>query len=320
MELVLGEPADAAPGSQTSEAAEGGADAKAAQGADAGGANNTGGGWLGGTLQSMALHAGLNVCVQVRNIVCKWVQEGQFVASTTCQQLLLETSVADWQQALQVRVPWPTQGAWGCSMLLLWKWCLRMWEQARPCPKDVAPEAIGVWASALRAYVGPGRSLQYSSAAPQKRSRRACYQKNEPNTQHPAFPQNPEAWLCKQLRVTHLTLSLDQHLPSGLGHCYAPLLRTSGISITALLPVFAHLEVRCGRRPACLPACLPALPQQSFLPAFGAPFLGWWLPVGHISHLHPPMLLLGCLCRVLTWQATPSRPRWLWTSSPSMSL
>eukprot|EP00887_Chlorella_sp_A99_P008011 scaffold12.g8011.t1 len=121
---------------------------KGGVGAGDGGSGPASGGWLGGTLQSLALRAGLNVSAEVRNVVCKWVQDGQFVASTTCQRLRLETSATGWRDALQ----------------------------------------------------------------------------------------NPEAWLCKQLSIQQLTLSLDQHLPSGLGHCYAPLLRTSQVTLSVLLP------------------------------------------------------------------------------------
>lgn len=60
--------------------------------------------------------------------------------------------------------------------------------------------------------------------------------------------QNPEAWICKQLSVAQLTLSLDeQRLDGRSGHSYAPLLRAPRLAISALLPVFAHLEVQCWR-------------------------------------------------------------------------
>jgi hypothetical protein len=38
-------------------------------------------------------------------VVAKWVQEGEFVAAATFQQLLMQTSLDEWQEGLQV-------GAW----------------------------------------------------------------------------------------------------------------------------------------------------------------------------------------------------------------
>lgn len=80
--------------------------------------------------------------------------------------------------------------------------------------------------------------------------------------------QNPEAWLKKECSIRQLSISLDQHLPSADGglpspsqaagaapaaaatpapspaHSYQPLLRVASLSASALLPVFAWLEVR----------------------------------------------------------------------------
>lgn len=100
VELILGETEpDAAQPSPTTETCDeepgGGGGSDAAPGA----AGSSG--WLGGTLQSLALRAGLNVSATVRNIVCKWVQDGAFVASATCQQVAVETSGGGWRGVLQ---------------------------------------------------------------------------------------------------------------------------------------------------------------------------------------------------------------------------
>ena len=92
-------------------------------------------------------------------------------------------------------------------------------------------------------------------------------------------PQNPEAWLKKELSIKQLSLSLDQHsqrggprtpaptphdsaaalaqlppragrpsVPSGGAaggaHTYQPMLRVASVRASALLPAFAWLEVR----------------------------------------------------------------------------
>ncbi len=41
--------------------------------------------------------------VQLSNVVLKWVQEGEFVAAATFQQLLLQTSTDDWREGRKVR-------------------------------------------------------------------------------------------------------------------------------------------------------------------------------------------------------------------------
>lgn len=65
-----------------------------------------GGGWFGSTLQTMALRAGLHVTVKLTNVVAKWVEEGQFVAAATFQELLMQTSAGDWAQGLQNPDAW----------------------------------------------------------------------------------------------------------------------------------------------------------------------------------------------------------------------
>lgn len=40
--------------------------------------------------------------VKLTNVVAKWVEEGQFVAAATFQELLLQSSTGDWGKGLQV--------------------------------------------------------------------------------------------------------------------------------------------------------------------------------------------------------------------------
>lgn len=61
--------------------------------------------WLGGALQSMVLHAALNISIRVTNVVAKYVQAGAYVATFTCQSVQLATSADDWRRQLAVRTP-----------------------------------------------------------------------------------------------------------------------------------------------------------------------------------------------------------------------
>ena len=72
-------------------------------GADTGGGAGGGGSsWLGGTLQSFAVRAGLNISVRLNNVVVKYVEPAAYTASLTFSSLLLCTAADDWRRALQV--------------------------------------------------------------------------------------------------------------------------------------------------------------------------------------------------------------------------
>ena len=71
--------------------------------ADAGGGAG-GSSWLGGTLQSFAVRAGLNISVKLNNVVIKYVETGAYAASLTLSSLHLCTSTDGWQESLQVRL------------------------------------------------------------------------------------------------------------------------------------------------------------------------------------------------------------------------
>ncbi|KAL4436856.1 hypothetical protein ABPG75_003995 [Micractinium tetrahymenae] len=81
-------------------------DDKAAAASDGGGGGGGGAGWFGSAFQSMALRAGLNVTVKLTNVVAKWVEEGQFVAAATFQELLLQTITDDWAKGLRNPEAW----------------------------------------------------------------------------------------------------------------------------------------------------------------------------------------------------------------------
>ncbi len=66
--------------------------------ADAGGGSS----WLGGTLQTLALRAGLNISVKLNNGVVKYVETDAYAASLTLSSLHLRNSADGWRDKLEV--------------------------------------------------------------------------------------------------------------------------------------------------------------------------------------------------------------------------
>ena len=176
----------------------------AAEEAAAAAGGGSGGGWFGSALQSIAVRAGLNVtgaaagagaaiggrrarslpanrlaspapapascpcrpAVQLTNVVAKWVQDGEFVATATLQQLLLQTSTDAWRQGLAVRRLWGRPGQ-ACPLCLCRLCCLLQ----RTCPSPARPSRRLL--PPLPSFTEPRRlaeeGVQRAAAEPQPR-------------------------------------------------------------------------------------------------------------------------------------------------------
>jgi hypothetical protein len=72
-----------------------------------GGEAEAGGSWLGSALQSLAVRAGLNMSITLRNVVIKYVSEPDFVASISFQEAALATcAAAEWRHLLRNPEAW----------------------------------------------------------------------------------------------------------------------------------------------------------------------------------------------------------------------